>query len=347
MRIKPEALAATLSRDLKHCYLISGDEPLLSNEAADLIREHAHQQGFAERQVFHADNISWEGFLSEQQAMSLFADKRIMELRIPNSKPGTEGSKALVQFAEAIPEDILLIVITGKLDRSQQRSKWVTALENAGAHIQVWPVDQKYMPGWLGQRLKAKGIQADRDAINILAERVEGNLLAAQQEVEKLALLASGPVDAAQMADLVVNSARYDVFTLVDRALAGNAAEAITNLQGLKEEGTEATLVLWALTKEVRQLVEIKQACEQGQSLDQAIRASGVWQKRQPLVHKAARRTETVLASQLLTLCKHCDQAIKSNYHGDPWLKMRSLVLGLSGQPAVPIELEISQQAVF
>lgn len=341
MRIKPENLSNELSRGLQPCYLISGDEALLINESADLIRQQARHQDFAERQIFHADSIKWDDFLSESQAMSLFADKRVMELRIPNSKPGTEGSKAIVQFAETVPEDILLLVITGKLDRSQQRSKWVTALEDKGGHIQVWPVDQKYMPGWLTQRLKAKGIEADRDAVNILAERVEGNLLAAQQEVEKLALLTSGPVDAKTMADLVVNSARYDVFTLVDRCLAGNTAEAITNLQGLKEEGTEATLVLWALTKEARQLVQIKEACSQGQSLDTAIRSSGVWQKRQPLVHKAARRTETRQAADLLKLCRLCDQAIKSNRHGDPWLKMKSLVMGLSGQHAVPVSMEI------
>lgn len=341
MRIKPESLSNDLSRGLKPCYLISGDEPLLINESADLIRQAARNHDFAERQIFHADNIKWDDFLSESQAMSLFADKRVMELRIPNSKPGTEGAKAIGQFVENIPEDILLLVITGKLDRSQQRSKWVMALENTGGHVQIWPVDQKYMPGWLTQRLKAKGIQADRDAVNILAERVEGNLLAAQQEVEKLALLATGPLDAKTMADLVVNSARYDLFALIDRCLAGNTAEAITNLQGLQEEGTEATLVLWALTKEVRQLVLIKEACNQGQSLDAAIRASGVWQKRQPLVHKAARRTDTDHAAELLKLCRLCDQAIKSNRHGDPWLKMKSLVMGLSGQPAVSIELEV------
>jgi len=342
VRIKPESLSNDLARGLKPCYLISGEEALLSNEAADQIRLEARNQGFSERQIFHSDNIKWDDLLSEQQAMSLFADKRILEVRIPNSKPGTEGSKALVQFAESIPEDILLLVITGKLDRSQQKSKWVMSIEGKGGHIQVWPVDQKYMPGWLTQRLKYKGIQADRDAVTILAERVEGNLLAAQQEVEKLALLVSGPLDAKTMADMVVNSARYDVFTLIDRCLAGNATEAMTNLQGLQEEGTEATLVLWALTKEIRQIVQVKDACAQGQSLDAAIRAAGVWQKRQPLVHKAARRTEPKQAAELLKLCKTCDQAIKSNMHGDPWLKMKSLVMGLSGQSAVPVAMEIS-----
>ena len=341
MRIKPEGLSNDLSRGLKPCYLISGDEALLSGEAADLIRLEARNQGFEERQIFHADRVNWDDFLSGAQALSLFADKRLVELRIPNSKPGAEGSRALVQFVGSIPEDMLLLVITGKLDRNQQKSKWVRTLENSGGHIQVWPVDQKYMPDWLAQRLRAKGIQAEREAVNILAERVAGNLLAAQQEVEKLALLTSGHLDAKTMADMVVGSARYDVFNLADHCLAGNAREAITNLQGLREEGTEATLVLWALTKEVRQLVQIKDACANGQSLTAAIRSAGVWQKRQPLFHGAARRTDLEQVAELLKLCKLCDRAIKSNFHGAPWLKMKSLVMGLSGRPAVPVSLEI------
>lgn len=353
MRIRAESLTNELSRGLKPCYLISGDEALLANEAADLIRHAARQQGFTERQIFHADTMDWNDFLSETQAMSLFADKRVMEVRMPNSKPGDKGSKAMVQFCQSITDDILLLVICGKLDRSQQRSKWVSALENTGAHIQVWPIEQKHMSGWLAQRLKAKGIEADRDAIAVLAERVEGNLLAAQQEVEKLALLASGApgvgsseaglrLNAKAMADLVVSSARYDLFTLIDHCLAGNTSEALTNIQGLQEEGTQATLVLWALTKEVRQLVQIQDGVAQGQSLDAAIRSSGVWQKKQPLVHKAARRTSAETAAELLRLCRLADRAIKSNRHGDPWLKMRSLVMGLSGQAAIDIAIEVA-----
>lgn len=332
MRIRAENLASELSQKLRPCYLLSGDEPLLINESADLIRQASKHQGFNERQVFQSDSINWDDFISESQAMSLFADKRVIELRIPNSKPGDKGSKALLQFLEQIPEDILLLVITGKLDRSQQKSKWVTALENAGGHIQVFPVEQKHMPNWLTQRLKARGVHADRDAVSILAERVEGNLLAAQQEVEKIALLVSGSIDAKIMSDIVVSSARYDVFSLVDHCMAGNTLEAVTSLKGLQEEGTEATSVLWVLTKEIRQLVQIHQACEKGQSLEQAIRTAGVWQKKQPLMHKAARRTPANKAKLLLSLCQSTDQAIKSNRHGSPWLKMKTLVTELSGQ---------------
>jgi len=341
MKIRAESLAQDLARNLKPCYLISGEEALLASEAADHVRQIARQQGFAERQVFHADSVDWDEFIGETQAMSLFADKRVIELRIPNSKPGDKGSKALVEFCQSIPEDILLLVITGKLDRSQQRSKWVTTLENTGGQVQEWPVDQRQMPGWINQRLRAKGIEADRDAIAILAERVEGNLLAAQQEVEKLSLLVKGPVNAATMAELVVNSARYDVFKTVDHCLFGNTAEAVISLQGLREEGTEATLMLWALTKEVRQILLIQDACARGQSLEVAIRNSGVWQKRQPMVHKAVRRTSPETAANLLKLCRLADRAIKSNRHGDPWLKMKSIVMGLSGKPAIDTGLEL------
>jgi DNA polymerase III subunit delta len=342
MKIRAESLAQDLERNLKPCYLISGEEALLANEAADHIRQSARQQGFGERLLFHADSVDWDEFIGETQTMSLFAEKRIIELRIPNSKPGDKGSKALVEFCQSIPEDILLLVIAGKLDRSQQRSKWVTTLESTGGHVQVWPVDQRQMPGWLNQRLRSKSIEADRDAVAILAERVEGNLLAAQQEVEKLSLLVEGPVDAATMAELVVNSARYDVFKTVDHCLFGNTAEAVISLQGLREEGTEATLMLWALTKEVRQILQIQDACARGQGLEVAIRNSGVWQKRQPLVLKAVRRTSPPTAANLLRLCRLADRAIKSNRHGDPWLKMKSIVMGLSGKPAIDVELELT-----
>ncbi len=342
MKTRAENLATEVSRGLKPCYLVSGDEPLLLNEAADCIRQAARDHGFSERQVFHAGTLDWADFLAESQAMSLFSERRIMELRISSSKPGEKGSKAIVQFCEALSDDILLLVTAGKLDRNQQRSKWVTTLEKAGTHIQVWPVQPRDMPGWLNQRLKATGIEADHEAVSILAERVEGNLLAAQQEVEKLSILAQGTLDAPAMTELVVNNARYDVFSLIDRCLAGATAEALTNLRGLQEEGAGATLVLWSLAREVRQLVQIHSACSRGQSLQAAIRAAGVWEKKQQLVRTAARRTSARSAAQMLRLCKNCDTAIKSSQGGDPWLILRSLVAALCGQPAFDLSLEIS-----
>lgn len=331
MKIRAENLQRDLNQELLPVYLISGDEPLLATEAADHVRAAARSQQYTERQVFHADSISWEQFLAESQSMSLFAEKRILELRIDNSKPGDKGAKALVEYVSSPPEDTLLLVITGKLDRSQQRSKWVQGLENSGGHIQVWPVDAKHMPGWLGQRLKQCAIDADRDALQLLADRVEGNLLAAQQEVEKLSLLVSGKVDLDAMEQAVANSARYDLYTLIDRALDGNSSDTIRTLDGLREEGTEPTLILWSLTRELRQLISVQEFVAQGERLEVAVRQAGVWAKRQPLVHKAARRLSLEALKLLLILAREADQQIKGRMPGSPWLSLREITMGFTG----------------
>lgn len=331
MKIRAEHLQRELKQALLPIYLVSGDEPLLATEAADHIRAAARSAQYTERQVFHADTTNWEQFLAESQALSLFAEKRILELRIDNSKPGDKGAKALIEYVSAPPEDTLLLVVTGKLDRSQQRSKWVQGLENSGAHIQVWPVDAKQMPGWLGQRLKQQGIDADRDALQLLADRVEGNLLAAQQEVEKLSLLISGNVDLAAMEQAVANSARYDVYTLIDRALEGNSSDTLRTLDGLREEGTEPTLLLWSLTRELRQLISIQETVSRGERLEVAIRQAGVWAKRQPLIHKAARRLSLDALKVLLVLSRDADQQIKGRMEGNPWLSLREIVMGFTG----------------
>ncbi|MBC6428970.1 MAG: DNA polymerase III subunit delta [Cellvibrionales bacterium] len=358
MKIRPEQLEATLQKGLQPSYLISGAETLLANEAADSLRRAARAQGFTERQIFHADSIDWNAFLAAGQAMSLFAARRILELRLPSSRPGDKGSKALVQFAADPPADTLLLVLCGKLDRSQQRSKWVGALEKIGGHIQVWPVEPGQMPAWLAGRLRTHGLEADREALEVLAERVAGNLLAAQQEVEKLALLlggdakrgdakksggeSGGKIDAERMAELVTHSARYNPFALVDHCLAGRPRAALTHLQGLREEGTEAALILWALVVEVRQLAQIQAVCATGQSLATAMRSAGVWQKKQPLMQRAAQRTDARRTALMLKLGKLADQAIKSNRYGDPWLRLRSLTLALCGQPAFDLRLELA-----
>lgn len=331
MRIRAEQLARDLQKQLLPVYLISGDEPLLATEAADQVRSAARAQNYSERQVFHSDSMNWDQFLTEGQSMSLFAEKRILEVRIDNSKPGDKGSKALVEYCQQPPEDSLLLVVAGKLDRSQQRSKWAQALEKSGGHIQVWPVDVRQMPGWLNQRLKQKDIQADSAALQILADRVEGNLLAAQQEVEKLSLLVSGELDAATMKNAVANSARYDVFSLVDKALAGNSSESLRTLEGLREEGTETTLLLWSLTRDLRQLIAVQEATASGERLEAAIRQAGVWEKRQPLIHKAAKRLSLDALKALLLLARETDQQIKGIATGNPWLTLRELVMGLTG----------------
>lgn len=331
MQIRAERLQSELQKQILPIYLISGDEPLLATEAADQIRTAARAQEYSERQVFHSDTLNWDQFLAEGQSMSLFAEKRVLELRIDNSKPGDKGSKAIVEYCEQPPEDSLLLVISGKLDRGQKRSKWVQALEKAGAHIQVWPIDSRQMPGWLNQRLKQKNIQADSAALQALAERVEGNLLAAQQEVEKLSLLVSGNLDAKMLEDAVTNSARYDTFSLIDKALAGNSSEALRTLDRLREEGTELTLLLWSATRELRQLISIQEMTHRGERLEVAIRNAGVWEKRQPLIHKAVKRLSLDKLKALLLLARETDQQVKGSAQGDPWLTLRELIMGVVG----------------
>ena len=331
MKIRPERLQQELQKTLEPIYLISGDEPLLATESADQIRNRARDQGYLERQVFHSDNLNWDQFLAEGQSMSLFAEKRLLEVQISNSKPGDKGAKALVEYCTNPPEDTLLLVKTGKLDRSQQRSKWVQTLEKQGAHIQVWPVDERSMPGWINQRLKQKNIQADSAAIKLLAERVEGNLLAAQQEIEKLSLLISGDIDVKAMENAVANSARYDAFSLVDKALAGQSTEALRTLNGLREEGTETTMLLWSMTRELRQLLSIQEKVAFGARLEIAIREAGVWEKRQPLLHKAAKRLSLNAIKALLILAREADQQTKGSAAGNPWQTLNELTMGICG----------------
>jgi DNA polymerase-3 subunit delta len=254
MKIRAEQLQSHLSKELLPVYVISGDEPLLAQESADAVRLAARNKGFSGREVFHGEGkFDWSQLHNEANALSLFAEKKIIEIRISNGKPGDKGSKALCELCANPSPDNLLLVILPKLERSAQNSKWVKALEAVGAHIQVWPVTGDQLPRWIKQRLLESNITANQQAVEILAERVEGNLLAAVQEIEKLKLLAiEGKVDAIMMSSVVADSARYNLFEFVDKVLAGDAQSAARSLRGLHSEGTDAIPLLWAITRELR-----------------------------------------------------------------------------------------------
>ena len=230
MKIHPEKLQGHLKNQLLPVYVISGDEPLLAQECADAIRIAARAQGFTERELFHFEGnpiFDWNPLINEANSLSLFSDKKILEVRIPGSKPGDKGSKALAEICANPNPDNLLLIILSKLEKGAQNSKWMKTLEAAGAHIQVWPVDANNMPRWIDQRLSAANINANQEAVQILADRVEGNLLAAVQEIEKLKLLApEGAVDGTTMSSVVTDSARYNVFEFVDKILLGDAQSA-------------------------------------------------------------------------------------------------------------------------
>lgn len=339
MRLKAEQLHVHLSQGpLAPAYLISGDEPLLLQEAADAIRIAAKAQGYTERELLNIEaGFDWNTVLTEANSLSLFSEKKILEIRIPNGKPRDKGSKTLQEYASNANPDTLLLITTPKLDGSATRSKWVKAIEGLGAFIQLWPVTANQLPQWINKRLQQAGIQANQQAVSILAERVEGNLLAAAQEIEKLKLLIpEGEIDADTMSTIVADSARYNVFTLVDTAMRGEPQSACRTLRGLREEGAEATVILWALTRELRTLLKANDALASGDHMDWVLKNLGVWEKRMPLIKNALRRLSTGQLRQMLKLAGGIDRAIKGMRNASHWDELTTLILMLCGAQTLP-----------
>lgn len=332
-RISPRQLTQNLQRGLAPIYVVTGDEPLLVQECCDSIRAAASQQGYSERELLHGErNFDWEQLTAAAGNLSLFANKKIIELRLPGGKPGDKGSRALQKFVSMGNRENLLLLVLPRLERAQLNSKWATALERAGVLIQVWPVDAAEMPRWIQQRLQSAGLDSEPEAIQILAERVEGNLLAARQEIEKLKLWSDGaPISAETMRQTVFNAARYDVFDLIDKALAGNATAAVRALQGLRSEGIEAPVVLWALAREIRKLLEIQPQLAGGQSIARLVPV----QKRQPLLQAACGRLQRRQLESLLLRARRVDSAIKGDKTSDPWAGLLELTLNLAGVRSV------------
>ncbi len=333
-QVRPERLATQLKQSLAPVYFIHGDETLLVNECADAVRAAARAAGYSEREVFSvAAGFDWSALAAASDSLSLFAERRILELRLPNGKPGKEGGEFLRAYAQRPAEDTLLLILAGKLEPAARRSKWVQALEQAGVSVPVWPVEVAQLPAWIEQRLAARGLRASGEALELIAGRVEGNLLAAAQEVEKLYLLhGPGELDAATAADLVADSARYDVFALVDAALAGDAGHAQRILAGLRGEGVEPVLVLWALAREIRGLTLMARQLK-GSSLAQVLQANRVWDKRKPQVGAALRRIRGRRWWGLLQQCAQLDRVIKGRAAGSAWDELLQLTLALAGQP--------------
>jgi len=318
-------------------YLISGDETLLVQESCDVIRQAARKAGFTERERYHTDKqFDWSLLLSAANSLSLFNDKKIIELRIDSGKPGKDGSKAIAEYLESPSDDNLLMIITPKLDSGSQRAKWVKEIEKAGYWLPIWPISAAQLPHWLGQRIQQAGLKADSQVIELLATRIEGNLLAAHQEIEKLKLLATDQwLTPELIANSVANSARYDVFGLVDKSLMGDARGAVRTLNGLKAEGTEPIAILWALAREVRVLMDVCYSTHQGQNFAWAAKNAGVWDKRQPLIQQALQRLHYRQLSLLLRQANGIDKSIKGLRKTDCWNELTEFVLVLSGTQAI------------
>lgn len=332
MKINVNQLSTHLQKSLAPCYLVTGDEHLLVGEALDAIRAAAREQGFTSRDLHVATTgFDWSQLRDSGANLSLFAEKRIIELRVPTGKPGRAGSQAIADFVDVTDSDLLFIVVAPKLDRNSQSAKWVKALEGKGVSIPVWPIGLRELPGWIAERMRRTGLQPDRDAVALIADRVEGNLLAAGQEIEKLRLLlGEGKVTADDVGDAVANSSRYDVFKLVDAALGGEAKRALRILSGLRAEGIEPVIVVWALTRELRTLASLTDTVARGADLANGMRKNGVWQNRQALVRNCIGRHKHGDFHQLLKSASHADQAAKGQTSSDPWQISTDIVLGIS-----------------
>jgi DNA polymerase III subunit delta len=327
LRLSAEQLPAALARGLAGIYLVSGDEPLLVGEAADAIRAAARAAGYAERQVYFIDRaFSWDELRHASQSLSLFAQRRLIELRMPSGKPD-RGAAQLVELAANPPPDVISLVITDKLDKKASDATWVQAVEKHGVWVPVWPVDTAALPGWLRARAKMLQIDIEPEAARLIIDRVEGNLLAAKQELEKLALLANG---ASIGTDLVLrsvgDSARYDVFQLAAAAAGGDAPRAFRILLSLKGEGTEPTLILWALVRELRGLWQARER----DRLRSGNRGSG-WNLAATPSARALSRANKMPLAALLMQASVADRVIKGLSAGDAWSALTGLTGALAG----------------
>ncbi len=333
MKLAFHELGRHLQKQFLPVYVVSGDEPLQQGEATDLIRAGARKRGYSERKIIDASGqFDWNELTAESNSLSLFAEQRILDLRIPNGKPGKEGSKALTLYCDNIPADTLLLVTLPKIDPQQSRSKWFKALESAGAVINVWPVDAQSLPPWIEQRMRQKGLTPESSVINLLAERVEGNLLAASQEIEKLLLLfGPGIITTEQLTASVADSARFDVFSLIDAALLGKPDRCVRILHGLKSEGTPSAVVLWAISREVRQMAQIAYAINNGSSANAQFQKFRIWNKRQPQINQGLKRLPLAQWQHLLMACETADLAIKGQSKANDWLLLEQISLQIAG----------------
>jgi DNA polymerase III subunit delta len=330
MQIKGDQLTGQLDRELYPIYALHGDEPLLILEAADLIRQKALSCGFDEREVLTVlPGFDWEQLVSANCSMSLFGGKKLIDLRIPNGKPGREGSAALQTYCAHLSPDNLLLITLPELDWKEEKAAWITALGHRGGIVKLSAPSLGELPGWIASRLRRQHQKAGRDALTFMAERVEGNLLAAHQEIQKLALLyPQGELTFDQIRDAVLNVARYSIDNLREAFLAGDVPRYARTLRGLQHEGEALPLILWALAEEIRALIVIKAGLDGGKSLDGLFKLAKVWGPRQNAIRSAVHRLKLPCLQTKLRQLMHADQSAKGlggrDQHtdaesSDPW----------------------------
>ncbi len=331
MLLKGEQLAAHLERDLRPLYVLYGDEPLLVIEAADAIRAKAKKQGYSEREVLTVlPHFDWGQLLAAGGNMSLFGDKKLIDLRIPTGKPGKEGGAALQEWCKHLSADNMLLITLPELDWRDEKAVWFTTLVNAGIAIKLTAPPLAELPGWIAGRLRRQQQSSDLESLKFIAERVEGNLLAAHQEIQKLALLyPAGPLNTAQIRDAVLNVARYDIDGLREALLSGDIAHLTRTLDGLMHEGEAPPLVLWAMSEEIRALAVIRIGMDAGKPTEALLKDAKVWGPRQMPIKKALQRLSTATLEAALQHAGKIDLLAKGVGRGNIWEEFLRLGLRL------------------
>ena len=332
MQIKPQQLAGALQKTLIPVYLISGDEPQQVGELSDLIRNAAKTQGYSSREIFFADKqFDWQQLYVATETLSIFADKKIIDVKL-TTVPNQEGAKALIAYYQRLPEDTLLLLTIGKITKESQKAAWFQAVDKVGIIVQVWPLAGQELMRWMQDRLQQKGLMPEPGTVKLLADRVEGNLLAAAQEIEKLYVLyGAGKLSLQQVHEAVADNSRFDVFKLVESVLAQSADKVLKILSSLKDEGVASSVVLWAIAREARILINYKMAHSPSEK-DIILRNNGVWGDRKQLIGHAAKRLNHNELNQVLLLSAQADRQIKGQQPGDAWetLLLISLLLASS-----------------
>ena len=320
--------------ELKPVYLLAGEEHLLLLEAADALRARARELGYSEREVLDADAyFDWSGLTMAAASMSLFATRRMIDLRLPSGRPGKEGAEAIADYCERPPPDTVLLISCTQWSR-QHEGSWVNAVERTGMFVPVWPLKPNELPEWIAQRMARAGLKPSPEAIDALAERVEGNLLAAAQEIDKLKLLhGSAPLDAETLEDLVADSARFDVFRLCDAAIAGDGARALRVLAGLRAEGEQVPGLIGFVVTQLQMLVRLARAANPAS----AFRAERIWPQREGLYRKALARADAEHWERCLAQAALVDRISKGRETdhtgkavGDAWLQFERLIAAIA-----------------
>ncbi len=344
MQLALSQLAAHLQKGLRSLYVLHGDEALLVQEAADAIRATARAQGFTERSVHTVSgaHFDWSEVLAAGGSLSLFADKQIVEVRVPSGKPGKEGSVAIQQLAASAEgnDSTLTLFVLPRLDAATRKGAWFGALENTGVSISVDAVERSALPQWIAQRLQLQGQRVvageeGQRTLQYFADRVEGNLLAAHQEIQKLGLLhPQGELTQAQVESAVVNVARYDVFKLSEAVLSGQVARVQRMLEGLQAEGEAAVLVHYTLAEDIRALKRVKDAMAGGKPMPMALREQRVWGNKERLFERVLPRLNESRLNGLLQSAHHVDGIVKGlkvpDWPTDPWQALQRLAVRLS-----------------